>query len=346
VTTFRLGLVVGKFSPLHRGHQLLVQRALAACDDVVVVSYANPERPGCHADRRATWLRLLFPRAHRLVVTSQDLAGWGWPSPLPHDDDDETTHRRFVGRLCTDVLRRAPDAVFTSEDYGDGFAAELTRCLRARWPDAPEVRHVCVDRERTAVPVSGTLVRANVHAHRSWLSPQVYASFVRRVCILGGESTGKSTLATALAQRLGTTVAEEYGRELWVERDGKLAYTDLLTIAQNQVAREEALLGHAHRWLVCDTSPLTTLLYSLHLFQRADPVLVTLSARSYDATLLCGLDVPYVQDGTRQEEPFREWQHRWYLDELHRRHVPFTALSGPLGQRVDRAVALLGGMDS
>src|SRR5213593_2519138 len=75
--------------------------------------------------------------------------------------------------------------------------------------------HVVLDAARELVPVSGTLVRADPYRYRALMSPLVYASLVRRVALVGTESTGKSTLARALAERLQTVWVDEYGRELW-----------------------------------------------------------------------------------------------------------------------------------
>jgi len=337
---FKKGLVVGKFSPLHRGHELVIQRAFEMCHEVVVISYSNPELPGCEADRREKWFAALFPKARRLVVTDARLRQWfpdGAVRPaMPPNDAEDTVHRRFTAVLCLKVLHTAVDAVFTSEDYGDGFAQELTACFRAHNLSAPAVRHVSVDRARKEVPVSGTMIRADIEAHRQWLSPVVYGSFVRRVCILGGESSGKSTLAEALARHFGTLHVPEYGRELWEATGGALIYEDLLHIGETQVtAEEQALLG-ATRFLFCDTSPLTTLFYSRHLFQRADPKLEQLAGRHYDLVVLCGTDLTFVQDGTRQDAGFREQQHAWYVAELARRGVRYLSVTGGLAHRIQQ----------
>jgi hypothetical protein len=126
----------------------------------------------------------LFPAARVLVPTDARLASWGATRSgfheVPPNDAEEMTHRRFCGYLCREVLSVTVNAVFTSEDYGEGFATELTRCFREHDAAVPEVRHVLVDGARQVVPVSGTLLRADVHAHRGWLSPAVYASFVSR----------------------------------------------------------------------------------------------------------------------------------------------------------------------
>ena len=341
---FQRGLVVGKFSPLHRGHELLIQRAFEMCQEVVLISYSNPELPGCEADRRAQWLAQLFPQARRLVLSEacfrRDYRD-GEFKAIPPNDAAHSVHRRFTGFLCSKVLGVTVDVVFTSEDYGDGFAGELTSYFREQNSCASEVRHILVDRDRCQLPVSATMIRADIHANSHWLSPAVYASFVRRVCILGGESSGKSTLARALAEHFGTVHVPEYGRELWEAKSGGLVLEDMLHIAQTQIARENDACLKAIRFVFCDTSPLTTAFYSKHMFQRIEPELERLAERAYDLVVLCTGDFEFVQDGTRQDATFREHQNRWYIAELTRRGIPFLLVNGSLANRVGQVCATL-----
>ena len=336
MSRFRTGLVVGKFSPLHLGHELLIRRAMAECDETIIISYSRPELPGCEPARRERWLRARFPDATVLVLD-------GDVHELPDNDDDALLHRRFVGRLCLDVLDRTVDAVFTSEDYGDGFAEELSRYFAARLGAARPVAHVLVDRARAAVPVSGTKIRNDPHALRAFMHGEVYASFVRTVCFLGGESSGKSTMARAMAERCATVWAPEYGRELWVEKDGMLAYDDLARIASVQQRREDLLRRQASRFLFCDTSALTTLFYSRELFGTAEPQLERMAGRRYGHVFLCAPDFAFVQDGTRREPGFREQQHNWYLAELARRRIAYVLLNGPVEHRVATVLSHLDG---
>jgi HTH-type transcriptional regulator, transcriptional repressor of NAD biosynthesis genes len=194
---------------------------------------------------------------------------------------------------------------------------------------------VLVDRQRTSAPVSGTILRRDVHTHRRWLSPPVYASFVQRVCFLGGESTGKSTLTAALAHEFATEYVREYGRDLWEAKGGKLILNDMVVIARRQVEMEEAAAGRSNRFLFCDTSPLTTLFYSGHLFGRVEPELERLANRCYDLVVLCAPDFSFVQDGTRQPESFRARQHVWYMEQLEARGIPFVLAEGSVIQRVE-----------
>ncbi len=331
---------------------MVIHRALAECDEVIVITYGGPEFPGCELEKRRGWLTALFPAVRVVTPTPAELATCGAAAleggfgGVPDNDADEGTHRRFCAFWCLEVLGVTVDAVFTSEDYGVGFAAELERYFGERQrPGAVRagVRHVLVDRERRLSPISGTRLRADVHAHREWLSPVVYASFVERVCVLGGESSGKSALAAALARAWETVSVAEYGRECWEERKGRLQFEDMLAIGRRQVAWEEEAAGRANRFLFCDTSPLTTLFYSRDLFGAADEELERLAGRSYCATILCAPDFPFVQDGTRRDAAFRQRQHEWYGQELTRRRVPFLLVEGSVETRVSRVRAYLAG---
>ncbi len=101
------------------------------------------------------------------------------------------------------------------------------------------------------------------------------------------------------------------------------------------------LAPQAMRWLVCDTTPLTTLCYSLDMFGAADPELVRLSGRHYDAVILCSPDFPFVQDGTRRDTEFQAMQQEWYQIALGERQIPYTILAGSREQRVLQATSLL-----
>src|SRR6185437_10419672 len=105
---FQRGLVVGKFDPLHRGHELLIRRAFEECREVIIISYCKPEFPGYEADRRRVWLSKLFPSARILVVTDEMLSGTrandSYPfRVVPENGAEETLHRRFCGFLCAEM---------------------------------------------------------------------------------------------------------------------------------------------------------------------------------------------------------------------------------------------------
>lgn len=338
---YKRGLVVGKFCPLHLGHELLIQRATDGCEELLVVSYTKPEFPGLEPVRRERWLRARFPQAHIVVLDDARLAALcaarGMPArALPHNDADGDDHRHFMGWLCWTVLDLPVDAVFSSEEYGPGFAQVLER----HYASGP-VAHVSVDQARSLVPVSGTLVRQDPQAHSAFLSPIVRADFVTRVCVLGGESSGKTTLAQALARHFDTAWVAEYGRELWENQDGVLAYDDLLKIGREQLRREAAAAGQARRWLFCDTSPMTTYFYCVEMFGKAEAELAQLAEHRYELVVLCAPDFPFIQDGTRRDEDFRARQHAWYQAELARRGIAYMDVSGSVDERVRQVAQVL-----
>lgn len=329
---FRNGLIVGKFSPLHKGHEYLIETALEQCETLYIFSYYTPEFPGCEAHRREFWLKTLFPSA-KIFVIDDRFVQKRFNISLPPVSAGDLEERRFVGFLWLQFVNEPLDAVFTSENYGAGYAVEMSNYF-AEYTNFPAVTHILVDLERKTIPISGTRLRADIHRYREFLSPVVYASFVERICFLGGESSGKSTLTARLAEEFKTHYVKEYGRTLSEEKDNQLVFEDLLRIAKTHIADEEKLAETADRYLFIDTTPLTTLLYSEYLFGKVDPELLWLSHRTYDRTFLCVPDFDFVQDGTREGRGFRERQHDWYLQKLAEREISYILLTGSLEERI------------
>ena len=341
------GLVVGKFCPLHDGHRLVIDAALAACEHVVIISYTKPGFAGYETDKRAAWLETLYPQTTRLVVDDAWLAqcaaaGEEMPfTVLPDNGGPEELHRQFCAWLCERYLGGAVEAVFTSEDYGDGFARALTEQFRKTDPALPEVAHICVDKARAQVPVSGTKLRTDLFKHRAYVPDAVYRSMIKRIALLGGESTGKSTLSIALAKHLKTEYVAEYGRDLWEARNGVLAFEDYLHIAQTQIDWENKASLEADTYLVCDTTPLTTEFYSQSNCGRVDPQLAALAGRAYAHVFLCAADFAFVQDGWRIDEAFRARQQAWYRQKLDAAGIVYHVLTGPVEGRIAQVMAVL-----
>ena len=339
---FKTGLVAGKFAPLHFGHEELIEKARTYCDRLILLSWSRPEMPLCPPKTRERWLKARFPDLESWVLTPRRITalqkkGLSIPN-MPNNSAPDDDHRRFVAAFCLSVLGSPVDAVFTGEDYGLGFAKTLQDEFSAFRGQHTPVEHIPITRRN---PVSGTLLRDDIHANRHLLAPEVYRDFIERICFLGGESTGKSTLSSALADRYRTYCAEEYGREFWEKKDGDLSYPDFLTIAHEQVSCEERLSFVCNRYLFCDTSPLTTLFYCEDAFGSSVNKLKLLAKRRYDRVFLCAPDFAFVQDGTRTGDEFRQQQHRWYVEKLSEMGVPYVLLSGSLETRLTTVETIL-----
>ena len=310
------GLVIGKFHPPHRGHRHLIRVALAGADDVTVIvcERADQQFPGA---LRAAWLREMAPQARVIVVEDA----------LPADDS------RAWAAYTREVLGYAPDLVFTSEAYGDAYA----RFLGAR--------HVLVDLERRAVPVSATMIRRDPLAHWDRLDPCVRAHFARRVCVLGAESSGTTTLARALAAHYRTAWVPEFGREYFEAKQhlpgpmhweqGEFAY-----IAARQNRLEDALARRCDRLLVCDTDSFATRIWQGRYQGFVSPEVVRAAAgRRMDLYLLTDCGIPFTQDGTRDGEHLRERMQRRFEGELRATGRSFILMAGTPEERLARAVA-------
>lgn len=164
---------------------------------------------------------------------------------------------------------------------------------------------------------------------------------VKRLALLGGESSGKTTLARALAQALGTVWVPEYGRQRWEELRQTLSAEELVRVAQTQVKWETEHTPQAQGWLVCDTTPLTTLQYCVHDHGQAPPELHQLAKRPYDLTVLCLPDFGFVQDGCRRDDSFRQQQHDWTLARLAEVGVVPVLVHGSAAERLTQVMAHL-----
>ncbi|ULE35497.1 AAA family ATPase [Mycobacterium sp. IDR2000157661] len=328
------GLVIGKFLPFHHGHRALIERAARRVDelDIIVCDAGWHQIP---VERRAAWIdetcsglgiraKVLTVDGDRYDVADDDSAGWA--------------------AITLELLGRAPDVVFTGEDYGDAYAQALG-CVHDYG-------------EREPGGLSGTAVRAAPLAHLDRLDPPVRAHYVQRVSVVGAESTGKTTLADDLACRLGTVAVPEFGRHFteampepqryrWSTRD-----FELITEVQERIEDDAA------RWsgpvLVCDTNPLVTAVFhevylgttDSRLFERA-------LRRTYHLYILCGVDTPFVQDSTglRHDGEQRRAMHDRYRQLLAAVTVPWIEVSGDRNLRVRQAIAAIepllraGGLD-
>lgn len=312
--TFGRSVVIGKFYPPHRGHKHLIDTAVSRSAQVTVIvcERLTDTIPG---PVRAAWLREIHPAAEVMVIDDrydeQDTAVWA-----------ENTLRWLGG---------PPDAVFTSEDYGDPYARAMG-CV-----------HVSVDKARVTVPCSGREVRRDPFANWQFIEPPVRAWFAKRVCVLGAESTGTTTLAAALAEHYGTPWVPEYGREYSVEKfahgDDVWTTPEFVHIAQEQTRRAEVAARDANRVLIEDTNAFATRLWHRrYVGHESEAVRAAADGARCDLYLLTGDEIPFVQDGLRDGEHVRHAMHGWFEDALRSQPVPWLLLRGPHAERLAAAV--------
>lgn len=305
------GLVIGKFLPLHAGHVALIRFAAAQCDELIV-SMSFTQHDPIEPVRRFAWIKEAFHDNPAIL-----------PAMVPDDFDNETLPLAERTRVWSDFIRKTyppVHVVFSSEDYGVPFALHLG------------VQHIAFEPGRSTFPVSGTAIRH--HAMRYWdlISHPARQYFVKRLCIYGPESTGKSTLTRRLAAHYHTAFVPEVARELITSND--FSVDDIVRIGFAHHERVMAENDKAHKILFCDTDVITTQIYSQLYLGVVPPVLHALErCISYHHYFFLDIDVPWVPDGLRDLGDRRQEMRAWFLQELERRNISYTILRGSFEER-------------
>lgn len=316
----RTGLVLGKFMPPHRGHEALIRFALEHCDRLIVLvcAYAHEPIPG---PLRLDWVKKSFASDASIDVEYCDEA-------LPNAPFSS----REVSKAWADYLvQRFPQLthIFTSESYGD-YVAEYAG-----------ITHMAFNPERNLVPVSATLIRQSPFRYWKEILTPARPYFVKKVAIVGAESTGKSTLAEQLAAQYKTVFVPEQARDL-VPDSKTCTWEDLLKIGTAHAAAIEDELKVANRLLFLDTEINTTKAYGQYLFGRTPEFSAHIEHLNYaDLYLLLDTDVPYVQDGTRLDETDRNAMQAAHLAQLQSADITPVIITGSWEERFRAACAAI-----
>jgi NadR type nicotinamide-nucleotide adenylyltransferase len=318
------GLTLGKFAPLHKGHQLVIETALSEMDEVVAIIYDCPGTTPIPLNVRANWIRDLYP-------TVQVIEAWDGPLEVGNTEEIKRQHEDYViKQLKLDGITH----FYSSEFYGD----HMSHALRA-------VNRL-VDPARTAVPVSATEIRQNPFASREYLHPRVYRDLITNVVFLGAPSTGKTTIAERLARDYETVWMPEYGREYWDEHqiDRRLSLSQLEELAEIHLRREEELLWQANCFLFTDTNALTTRIFARYYHDATTPGLEELADRAsarYDLVFVCDDDIAYDDTWDRSGETNRRVFQKQVVADLLVRKIPFFTLRGDLESRTEYARTII-----
>ena len=160
------------------------------------------------------------------------------------------------------------------------------------------------------------------------------------ICLTGPESTGKTTLARALAAHLGAQLVPEVARNYLAGHSGYTAQ-DVLRIALRQAALEAEVLA-CGGVVICDTDLLVIQIWWREKFGELPAELVrALNARSTRCYLLLQPDLPWVADPLRENPDDRDRLFDGYQRELENSSFPFAVVGGTGKSRLVNALAAI-----
>jgi NadR type nicotinamide-nucleotide adenylyltransferase len=171
---------------------------------------------------------------------------------------------------------------------------------------------------------------------------------MKKIVIIGPESTGKSTLCQNLATHYKTTWVKEYAREYLLKNGTDYTFENLLDIAKGQLAEEELAIKkqttNSKRLIFIDTDMYVMKVWCEFVFEKCHHwILNRIVERKYDLYLLCNIDMPWVKDELREYPDLktREKLYHHYKDIMVNQTVPWVNISGSYEERVQKAVTAI-----
>ena len=312
---YETAVVCGKFYPPHSGHHFLINTAVEMSKRVtVLICWRADEtlpigvRIKCLQEEHPTVKIIPVP----CVPADDDSPGWG--------------------EYTMNILGYAPDAVFSSEDYGEPYAKHMGS------------HHVMVDHERAKIPCSGTMIRGNPTKYFKFLSPTMKAYYAKRIVVVGAESTGTTTLAEDLSEYYKTPCVPEYGRTYaaWMHKlNDEWRPEEFVHIGKEQNKLEDMFAGNANKLLICDTDSFATMMRSVRYAGYVVKDLKDIAMNRNKYYILTGDEIPFVQDGTRDGEDVRHEMHKGFIKMLNASRKKYIIVNGSKEERLKQSIEFI-----
>ena len=244
----KVGLTLGKYAPLHKGHQYIFETALQEVDELIVLIYETSV-VNIPLQIRSNWIKQLYPQIKVIEC-------WDGPEGYSTDRDFEIEQENYIiqklnGQKITHF--------YSSEFYGEHVSKALNAVDRR------------IDESRTKINISATQIRTNPYKYRDYIPDIVYRDLIIKIVFVGAMSTGKTTITEALAKKYNTAFALEYGREYWTEHEinRRIELHEFDTITRIHLEKEEAAILNADKYIFIDTNAITTYMYCLDYHSKA-----------------------------------------------------------------------------
>jgi NadR type nicotinamide-nucleotide adenylyltransferase len=291
-------IIFGKFLPPHKGHVGLIKHALdnygEDCQIVVILCATIYDY--IPAETRKQWLELLCTGIIVEIV---------WSDHLPQTTEaTKENAEAWVNELINGPnqidKKYNPKWIMSSEKYG-------WTLQEAYWPHRKDIYPIVFDESRWLNPVSATQIRQNPISYWEFVPEPIRKYLVTKICIIGPESTGKTTLTKSIANILECPYVEEQARPWLI--DQKPLEGDFNSIALLHAGKVlEACTQSKNGLVIVDTDAYTTeMYYRRYGYGKSSNELIKLIANEvkYDFYLLTHPTIPYEKDELREFEDFQ-----------------------------------------
>ena len=325
---YNVGMYGGSFNPLHMGHVDCIIRAANMCKELYIVLSIGHNRGEIDGRIRYRWIYQLTKHIGNVkIITLEDEAASKAEYDEKYWQSDADKVKAAVGKPI--------DVVFCGSDYDEN--SFWNKCY-------PESKLYIFQRN----DISSTEIRKNPYAHWDWIPNIAKPYYVKKVLLMGGESTGKSTLTINLANRFNTNYIDEAGRDI-SERSGTdmmMLSEDFTEILLQHKLNEIKAIEHSNKVIFEDTDALITQFFMGFLedpgIEKNKALSDAIDAlNSYDLILFMEPDVEFVQDGDRSEE-IRDNREK-YSDQIKKLILShgkrFVTVSGSYEERYEKAIA-------
>ena len=294
----KVGVIFGKFYPVHTGHINMIYEAFSRVDELHVIVCSDTERD----------LKLFYDSKMKRMPTVQDRLRW------MQQIFKYQKHQIFIHNLVEDGLPSYPNGweawsrevkkLFKEKGFNPSvvFSSEIQD--KAPYEQYLNLEVSLVDPDRAFFNVSATKIRNNPFHYWKFIPKEVRPFFVKTIAILGGESSGKTVLVNKLAAVFNTTSAWEYGREFVFEKLGgdeqAMQYSDYPQMALGHQHYIDYALRHAHKIAIIDTDFITTQAFCIQYEGKPHPFLDSMIREyPFDITILLNNNTKWVDDGLR-----------------------------------------------
>lgn len=317
MTSYKHGLVIGKFMPFHKGHEYLVRFANYNCEQLTVIVDCFKGQQLSPAIR-AKWIKEQFPNVNVISLEKE----------MPQDPIETPD---FWNIWVTELKKHVPnvDLLCASMEYGYQLSQELHCAFKP------------LDFERSSINISATQIKTDPFKYWDFLSDSTKEYYVKKICFIGPESTGKSTIGQKLANHFNTVYVPEYAKTVIAGQNGDFFEQNVEDCAISQIQTEKALARISNKIMFCDSCALTTIAWCKVLFpnfQIPQSLLKIASTQKYEKTFLFYPDTTFVPDVHRQfknssSHPFRMQMFESMRQLLLQFERPFECVHGPFEQK-------------